>query len=164
MTEKEILDDLASYFENGWADIIRQYNKYIENRYPFCVESCVDFVQSGIFEVFPYDQAEALSKYTGEEYSVDDEDIHNKYQKFVSEKIYCMVSLDKHIDSAIDEYEITPELIDYYVNFRSDLNRPKDFKTELGLLVDKYDITSDQLKFAIKSPEVKKSLCTDNVR
>lgn len=164
MTEKEILDDLASYFENGWADIIRQYNKYIDNRYPFCEESCLDFVQSGFFAVMPYDQAEDLSKYTGEEYSVDDEDIHTKYQKFVSKKIYGMISLDKHIDQAREEYEMTPELIDYYINYRSELNRPKDFRTELGILVDKYDVSSDQLRSAIRSPEVKKSLSTDNVR
>jgi len=165
-TEKEILDDLASYYpEGGWKAILSQYNKYIFEKYPFCIESCVEYIKSGYFEHYRDEQADALLKYTGKDFSEeDDEKLTEIYQNYVAKKIFDMATLDRYMDSAQVQCDITPELVDYYVNFRSESVKPMDFKEELKNLVGKYDVSMDQLKSAIRSPEVKKSLSADVVR
>lgn len=169
MTEKEILDDIASFFpDGGWQELIRIYDKYIADKYPFCEESCVEFAQTGYFAHGIDEHVNDLEKYTGEDYSaenIEPKEIKEKYHQFIGKKIFEMAALDRYLDNLVlDNFNIKTETLDYYVNYRNGLGKPMDFKTELSNLVGKYEVSIDQLKAAIRSPEVKKSLSEEIAR
>lgn len=161
-TEKEILDDIASYNDNGWDGIKNSYYANISNAIPFCLESCIEFVNTCAFAVEPDDVTRDMLNYTGHDYSEDYDAGFQKYKELVGERIFYMLSLDKEIDKA--SKIIPEETVNYYLDYRAQKNNNNDLKQDLAVMMSRHNASSEQIRSALRSKEIRQAAVKNHAR